>query len=62
LSRQEKVPIFLKKVALVIMCAGASARFENEDKFLAPLKLKVNPKLTILDVIFMRLKARLKKS
>lgn len=38
------------------MCAGSSSRFDNEDKFLAPLNIKINPSLTILDFIFIRLK------
>ncbi len=51
--------IKLTSVALVIMCAGSSSRFDNEDKFLSPLNLKANPKLTILDMLFIRLQPKL---
>ncbi len=41
------------------MCAGSSSRFDNEDKFITPMKLKINPNLTLLDILFMRLKKKL---
>lgn len=43
-------------VGLVIMCAGSNSRFDNQDKFLTPLNIKINTSLTILDFIFIRLK------
>lgn len=59
LSNKDKVRNLLPKVALVIMCAGSSSRFDSEDKFITPLNLKVNPKLTIMDMIFIRLKLKI---
>jgi molybdopterin-guanine dinucleotide biosynthesis protein A len=35
------------------LCAGSSSRFDNEDKFLAPINLY--EKVTILDIVFKRL-------
>jgi hypothetical protein len=36
------------------MCAGSSSRFDNEDKFLYPMKL--SSRTTIMDLIFKRLR------
>ena len=37
------------------MCAGSSSRFNSQPKFIEPLNLKENPKLTILDFLFLRI-------
>lgn len=39
---------------MVLMCAGSSSRFDTTDKFLYPLDL--SSEVTILDLVFMRLK------
>ncbi len=39
------------------MCAGSSSRFDNFiPKFLVPLGLKINSDLTLLDLVFIRLR------
>jgi hypothetical protein len=59
LIRENKGRDLFHLVAVILMCAGSSSRFDGQDKFLEPLNL--SERANMLDVIFKRLRKNVGK-